>query len=80
MPLSSYGLCDAEITIPASNPSVRARYAIAGVGTTPALTTVAPSAVRPRASSSLDPRARFTRVASDHKPVRLSPIRNLQVR
>ena len=38
--------------MPASKPSVRARYATAGVGTTPALTTVAPSLVNPRASSS----------------------------
>ena len=32
MPLSSNGLCDAEITTPASNPSCRVRYATAGVG------------------------------------------------
>src|SRR5688500_7514393 len=69
MPLSSYGLCDAEITIPASNPSVRARYATAGVGTTPALTTVAPSLVSPRASSSSihDPDSRVSRPITNRR-------------
>src|SRR5581483_1563009 len=51
MPLSPYGLCDAEMTTPASNACVRVRYATAGVGTTPALVTTAPSPDAPCASS-----------------------------
>src|SRR5262249_55500244 len=51
IPLSSNGLCEAEITTPASKPAVRVRYATAGVGTTPVLTTTAPSPEAPCASS-----------------------------
>ena len=43
MPLSSNGLWDAEITTPASYAFARVRYAIAGVGTMPALVTAAPA-------------------------------------
>src|SRR3954464_723964 len=39
------------MTTPASYPAVRVRYATAGVGTTPALVTTAPSPVAPYASS-----------------------------
>ena len=35
MPLNSKGLCEAEITIPASAPYFKVRYATAGVGMTP---------------------------------------------
>ena len=51
MPLSSKGLCDAEITIPASKPLAAVMYAIAGVGMTSAVVIVAPSDPAPRASS-----------------------------
>ena len=48
MPLSSKGLCDAEITTPASYSSkARVRYATAGVGSTPTLVTDAPSPPAP---------------------------------
>src|SRR5207342_2898751 len=51
MPLSSYGLCEAEMTTPASYVPVRVRNATAGVGTTPTLVTDAPSPQAPCASS-----------------------------
>ena len=51
MPLSSNGLCDAEITRPASKPIARVTYAIAGVGMTPAVVISAPAECTPRASS-----------------------------
>src|SRR5947209_4531396 len=51
MPLSSNGLCEAEITMPRSYAAERVRYATAGVGTTPALVTRAPSLAAPCASS-----------------------------
>ena len=35
MPLSSYGLCDALMTMPADRRSARVRYATAGVGSGP---------------------------------------------
>src|ERR1700756_3992181 len=49
MPLSSHGLCEAEITTPASKPCAPARNATAGVGTTPALSTHAPVQRKPAA-------------------------------
>ena len=51
MPLSSNGLCEAEMTAPRSYPAVRVKYATAGVGTTPAVATSAPSLAAPWASS-----------------------------
>ena len=36
MPLSSNGLCDALMTMPADSRSARVRYATAGVGSGPA--------------------------------------------
>ena len=51
MPLSSNGLCDAEMTTPAVKSLDRVRYATPGVGMTPALTTSAPHARAPCASS-----------------------------
>ena len=51
MPLSSNGLCDAEMTMPASKPSALVRYATAGVGMTPAVVTRAAAEPAPRASS-----------------------------
>ncbi len=44
MPLSSNGLWDALITSPASKPSARVMYAVAGVGMMPADAIAAPSA------------------------------------
>ena len=56
--------------MPASKPSVRARYAIAGVGTTPALDVCASSpSGRAPAPASIHV-ARLARVASDQKPRR----------
>jgi hypothetical protein len=51
IPLSSKGLCDAEMTRPASNPIARVMYATAGVGMTPTLVIWAPAECTPRASS-----------------------------
>src|SRR5215470_11561624 len=73
MPLSSNGLCDAEITIPRSYPADRVRYATPGVGTTPALVTCAPSPAAPCASSASiqapDSRvSRPTRILGDDEP------------
>ena len=51
MPLSCQGLCEAEMTTPAENLCARARKATAGVGMTPALSTVAPPATRPAVSA-----------------------------
>jgi hypothetical protein len=51
MPLSSYGLCDAEITTPKSYPRDAVRYAIAGVGMTPALSVLPPSYAAPSDSA-----------------------------
>src|SRR5688572_24956475 len=51
MPLSSNGLCDAEITMPASKSISRATYATAGVGMTPPLVRCPPAEPIPRASS-----------------------------
>jgi hypothetical protein len=47
MPLSSNGLCDAEITTPACRRNARVRYATAGVGTGPARYTSMPAAIKP---------------------------------
>ena len=57
MPLSRYGLWEADSTTPRSKSSDPARYATAGVGTTPALTTSAPCGHERRAPA----RARSTR-------------------
>src|SRR6187401_2816198 len=46
-PLSSAGLCEAETMIPARYGPVRARYARAGVGTTPTTSTLMPRLVAP---------------------------------
>ncbi len=77
MPLSSNGLCDAEITMPASYPE-RVRYAMAGVGTTPALVTTAPSPEAPCASSASihPPDSRVSRPTSSRgaAPAALSPL------
>ena len=43
IPLCSKGLCDADIITPASKPSLLTRWAIAGVGITPARTASAPT-------------------------------------
>jgi hypothetical protein len=42
MPLSVYGLCDADSTTPRSKSSARVRNATPGVGITPVSVTVAP--------------------------------------
>ena len=52
MPLSVHGLCEAEITTPASNFRERARYATPGVVITPALCTSTLREARPRATRS----------------------------
>src|SRR5438270_4164479 len=46
-PLSSYGLCDAEIEMPASASEVRQRYATPGVGMTPMNVAFPPPAAMP---------------------------------
>ena len=51
MPLCSNGLCDAEITTPASAWSITVRYATPGVGITPSVVTSQPQAVRPAMSA-----------------------------
>jgi hypothetical protein len=51
IPLSWKGLCEAEMTMPASKSISRVTYAMAGVGMTPALVTVAPADPAPLASS-----------------------------
>src|SRR5690349_16731368 len=52
MPLSRYGLCDAEIITPAAKSSVRVRYATPGVVITPAKRTRAPCDASPPATNS----------------------------
>ena len=51
-PLSVHGLCDAEMTTPASNFRERARYATPGVVITPALCTSTPQEFNPHATRS----------------------------
>ena len=51
MPLSSYGLCDAEITTPASALRLRVRNAIPGVGTGPTSSTSMPMEQSPEVSA-----------------------------
>ena len=51
IPLCSKGLCDAEITMPASACSRTVKYATAGVGITPSFTASQPLAVRPARSA-----------------------------
>ena len=51
MPLSSNGLCDAEMTTPAVYPMRGVRYAIAGVGMMPAPVNDPPWLAMPNASS-----------------------------
>ena len=52
MPLYSIGLCDADITAPMSALYCLVRYAIAGVGRTPASITSAPMLMIPALSAS----------------------------
>ena len=61
-PLSSNGLCDAEITIPACIRSARTRYAMAGVGMGPDRSTSTPAADNPasNADSSIYPDIRVS--------------------
>jgi hypothetical protein len=51
MPLSSCGLCEAEMTMPASARSERVRCATAGVGIGPSRRTSTPAATRPASSA-----------------------------
>ena len=51
MPLSSYGLCDAEITTPKSARIERVSIATAGVGMGPNSKTSIPTAVKPDVSA-----------------------------
>src|SRR5579875_444743 len=63
MPLSSYGLCDAEITAASCNPWRRTSSGAAGVGRTPPSSTSPPAAVTPAAiaASSISPDSRVSR-------------------
>jgi hypothetical protein len=49
IPLSRYGLCEAEIITPAEKPAVRARKAMPGVGMIPAAMHSAPPRLAPEA-------------------------------
>ena len=62
MPLSSYGLCDAEITAPAAACSSRVSTATPGVGSTPSNNTSQPAEVMPaaNAASSISPEIRVS--------------------
>jgi hypothetical protein len=51
MPLSWYGLCDAEIMIPRSARIERVNIAIAGVGSGPTSTTSMPTEISPAVSA-----------------------------
>ncbi len=51
MPLSSYGLCEAEMTAPASARIEVVRLAIAGVGSGPMRSTSTPIDMMPAASA-----------------------------
>ena len=77
MPLSVQGLCDAEITTPASNLRDRARKATPGVVITPALSTATPTEARPKRHAVGDPSTRLARVLPDHH-ARL-PVRSHQI-
>ena len=52
MPLYSGGLCDAEMTTPHDAPRSRVRYAMAGVGSTPARIASPPAVRMPSTSAS----------------------------
>jgi hypothetical protein len=62
MPLSSNGLCEAEIMIPAERRSARVRNATAGVGIGPTSSVSTPAAERPDSSadSSMYPEMRVS--------------------
>src|SRR4051812_5918320 len=66
MPLSWYGLCDAETTAARSKPRRRASTAAPGVGSTPPNTASPPAAVMPaaRAASNIWPDSRVSRTIS----------------
>ncbi len=51
MPLSGMALCEADRTTPRSTSAVAVRYAIAGVGRTPRLSTSTPALARPAATA-----------------------------
>ena len=51
MPLSSYGLCEAEIITPRSARSERVSMAIAGVGSGPTSVTSIPAPTKPAVSA-----------------------------
>ena len=67
MPLSVYGLCDADSTTPRSKSSARVRNATPGVGITPALVTRRALAGRAARELARDPLARLARVAADDR-------------
>ena len=64
MPLSSNGLCEAEMTTPAVYPMRGVRYAMAGVGMMPAPVSDAALARDAKGELALDPGTGFTRVAA----------------
>src|SRR3954454_19142910 len=64
MPLSAYGLCDAEMTAATSKPQRPSSSGAAGVGSTPPSSTSPPAAVTPAdsAASSISPDSRVSRM------------------
>ena len=70
MPLSSYGLWDAEMTQPSSAPSRPTSIATPGVGMTPAVSATPPPETMPstRASSSAGPDSRVSRPRTTLQP------------
>ena len=70
MPLSAYGLCEAEMTQPSSAPSRPTSIATPGVGMTPAVSATPPPETMPstRASSSAGPDSRVSRPRTTLQP------------
>ena len=70
MPLSSYGLWDAEMTQPSSAPSRPTSIATPGVGMTPAVSATPPAETMPStsASSSAGPDSRVSRPSTTLQP------------
>src|SRR5580704_6022243 len=66
IPLSSYGLCEAEMTAASDSPWRRTSSGAAGVGSTPPISASPPAAVTPAAiaDSSISPDSRVSRMIS----------------
>ncbi len=69
MPLSSNGLCEAEIITPRSARRLRVSIATAGVGSGPTRVTSMPAPMKPGGQRRLDHVARQSRVLADHHPM-----------